>query len=92
MAPMAQELDVDAMIKRFQARARAVRLRGMPPVEGADRKRFMDQAKVDFMDYAMIGDAQGTLEDGILTLTIDLRPQAEVETDPSTNGGAARQP
>jgi hypothetical protein len=77
MAPMATELDVDAMIKRFQARARAVRQRGMPPVEGPERKRFMDQARVDFMDYAMIGDAQGRLEDGILTLTIDLRPQPD---------------
>ena len=26
------------------------------------------------MDYAMIGDAAATLEGGILTLTIDLRP------------------
>jgi hypothetical protein len=92
MAPMAQDLDVDAMLKRFQARARAVRQRGMPPIEGADRKRFMDQAKVDFMDYAMIGDAQGTLEDGILTLKVDLRPKPEVETSPSNNGGTTPQP
>jgi hypothetical protein len=92
MAPMAQDLDVDAMLKRFQARARAVRQRGMPPIEGADRKRFMDQARVDFMDYAMIGDAQGTLEDGILTLTVDLRPKPEVETGPSSNGGTTEAP
>jgi hypothetical protein len=92
MAPMAQDLDVDAMLKRFQARARAVRQRGMPPIEGADRKRFMDQAKVDFMDYAMIGDAQGTLEDGILTLKVDLRPKPEVEASPSSNGGTTEQP
>jgi hypothetical protein len=81
MAPMAQDLDVDAMLKRFQARARAVRQRGMPPIEGADRKRFMDQARVDFMDYAMIGDAEGVLEDGILTLTVDLRPKPAAEDD-----------
>jgi hypothetical protein len=92
MAPMAQDLDVDAMLKRFQARARAVRQRGMPPIEGADRKRFMDQAKVDFMDYAMIGDAEGTLEDGILTLKVDLRPKPEVETSPSNNSGTTQQP
>lgn len=74
IASMADEIDVDAMVKRFQARAKAVRQRGIPPIEGADRKRFVDQARVDFMDYAMIGDAQAELADGILTLTIDLRP------------------
>ncbi|MDQ2754594.1 MAG: hypothetical protein M3R71_03485 [Actinomycetota bacterium] len=72
---MAAEFDVDAMIKRFEARAKAVRQRPMPPVEGADRKRFVDQSRIDFMDYAMIGDADGALDDGILTLTIDLRPK-----------------
>ena len=71
---MADEIDVDAMVKRFQARAKAVRQRGIPPVEGPDRKRFVDQARVDFMDYAMIGDAAASLDDGILTLRIDLRP------------------
>lgn len=74
IASMADEIDVDAMVKRFQARAKAVRQRGIPPIEGADRKRFVDQARVDFMDYAMIGDAHAELADGILTLTIDLRP------------------
>jgi hypothetical protein len=74
--PMPSELDVDAMLNRFRERARAVRQRGLPPIEGAERKRFMDQARTDYMDYAMIGDATATLEDGILTLTIDLRPEA----------------
>ncbi|MDQ1392015.1 MAG: hypothetical protein QOF30_992 [Acidimicrobiaceae bacterium] len=63
------------MIGRFQARAKAVRQRGIPPIEGADRKRFIDQARIDFLDYAMIGDAEATLDDGILTLRIDLRPK-----------------
>ncbi|MHB1930129.1 MAG: hypothetical protein ACYDEN_13700 [Acidimicrobiales bacterium] len=74
---MADELDVDAMISRFQARARAVRHRPMPPVEGAERKRFVDQMRIDFQDYAMIGDAEGSIEDGVLTLRIDLRPRPE---------------
>jgi hypothetical protein len=74
---MAGELDIDAMIKRFQARARAVRQRGIPPLEGPERKRFIDQARIDFQDYAMIGDATGVLEGGVLTLTIDLRPRNE---------------
>ena len=63
------------MIQRFQARARAVRQRGLPPVEGAERKRFMDQARLDFQDYAMIGDAVAELEGGVLTLKVDLRPK-----------------
>ncbi len=73
---MPPELDVDAMLQRFRDRAHAVRQRGVPPIEGADRKRFVDQARTDFMDYAMIGDAVATLEGGILTLTIDLRPDS----------------
>jgi hypothetical protein len=73
---MPPELDVDAMLQRFRDRAHAVRQRGVPPIEGADRKRFVDQARTDFMDYAMIGDAVATLEGGILTLAIDLRPDS----------------
>jgi hypothetical protein len=72
---MPDDLDVDAMIARFQARAKAVRQRGLPPVEGPERKRFVDQARIDFQDYAIIGDATGKIEDGILTLTVDLRPE-----------------
>jgi hypothetical protein len=74
---IADEFDATAMIQRFQARARAVRQRALPPVEGAERKRFMDQARLDFQDYAMIGDAVARLEDGVLTLTVDLRPKPE---------------
>jgi hypothetical protein len=72
---MPEELDVQAMIERFRQRAAAVRSRGLPPIEGAERRRFAEQAQRDFMDFAMIGDAEGTLADGILTLRIDLRPR-----------------
>jgi hypothetical protein len=65
------------MIQRFQARARAVRQRGLPPLEGPERKRFLDQARIDFQDYAMIGDAVARLEGGVLTLTVDLRPKTD---------------
>jgi hypothetical protein len=68
------ELDVDAMIQRFRERAAAVKRRNIPPVEGPQRQEFIRQANVDFQDFAMIGDAEGSLEDGILTLRIDLRP------------------
>ncbi len=74
---MAEPLDIDGMIRRFQERAKAVRQRGVPPLEGPDRKRFIDQARIDYMDYAMIGDAEGQIEDGVLTLRIDLRPKPD---------------
>jgi hypothetical protein len=51
-----------------------VRNRGLPPIEGPDRQRFIEQAQVDFMDYAMLGDAEASIEDGVLTFRIDLRP------------------
>jgi hypothetical protein len=72
---MADSLDVDAMIQRFQERARAVKDRPLPPIAGEERARFIEQAQRDFMDFAIIGDATASLDDGILTLTIDLRPK-----------------
>jgi len=69
------EIDPGAMVERFRARAAAVRGRGIPPIEGPERKRFIEQAQLDFMDFAMVGDAEAVLEDGILTLRIDLRPR-----------------
>jgi hypothetical protein len=65
------------MVERFRARAAAVRSRGIPPIEGADRKRYVEQAQLDYMDYAMLGDAEATIEDGILVLKVDLRPPSE---------------
>jgi hypothetical protein len=75
------DFDPNAMVERFRARAAAVRSRGIPPIEGEDRKRYMEQAQQDFMDYAMLGDAQASLEDGILTLTVDLRPAGETSSE-----------
>jgi hypothetical protein len=66
--------DPQAMVARFKERAVAVRKRPLPPVAGEERQHFIAQANVDFQDFAMIGDAQATLEEGILTLRIDLRP------------------
>jgi hypothetical protein len=63
------------MVARFRERAKAVRARGVPPLEGADRKRFLEQAQLDYQDYAMLADAEASLEDGVLTLRIDLRPK-----------------
>jgi hypothetical protein len=62
------------MIRRFQERADAVRKRGLPPIEGPERQRFIEAARLDFQDFAMIGDASAELIDGVLQLRIDLRP------------------
>jgi hypothetical protein len=72
---MDTSFDPDAMVARFRERAKAVRERGLPPVEGPERQRFREQAQTDYMDFAMVGDADVTLEDGILTLRVDLRPR-----------------
>ncbi|HUQ64172.1 MAG TPA: hypothetical protein VM121_10495 [Acidimicrobiales bacterium] len=71
---MGDDLDVNAMIERFRERAQAVKKRGMPPIEGADRRRFIERMQLDFQDFAMLGDATGAVDDGVLTLRIDLRP------------------
>lgn len=71
---MSEGLDLDAMVQRFRERAGAVKRRNMPPVEGEQRKEFVRQAQLDFQDFAMIGDARATLEDGVVVLRIDLRP------------------
>lgn len=72
---MADSLDIDAMITRFRERARAVRKRPLPPVGGEERQLFIRQAEQDFMDFAIIADAVGSVDEGVLTLTVDLRPK-----------------
>lgn len=74
---MSQAFDPNEMILRFRERAEAVKRRGFPPVEGPERQMFIEAAKIDFQDYAMLGDAQATLVDGILRLEIDLRPRSD---------------
>jgi hypothetical protein len=69
---MGDTLDVDAMIQRFRDRAHAVRERPLPPIAGEERQRFIEQAELDHLDYAIIGDATWTVEDGVLTLRVDL--------------------
>ncbi|MDA8291112.1 MAG: hypothetical protein M0Z33_05450 [Actinomycetota bacterium] len=71
---MPDEFDPEAMTARFRERAAAVRRRGLPPVEGPERRRIIEQMELDYMDFAMLGDARSELEDGVLTLRVDLRP------------------
>ncbi len=76
---VADAFDPEAMVARFRQRAEAVRARGLPPVEGPTRAALVRQAQLDYQDFAMLGDAEAKLEDGILTLTIDLRPPSRPE-------------
>lgn len=73
---MGETLDIDAMVSRFKDRAHAVRNRPLPPVAGEERSRFIEQAQLDYQDFAMIGDAAGEVVDGVLILRIDLRPSS----------------
>lgn len=68
------EFDPEAMVQRFAERAAAVKRRQIPPVEGEARREFVQQAQTDFADFAMVGDAVATVEDGFLVLRVDLRP------------------
>ena len=62
------------MIDRFRERAEAVKKRNLPAVGGEERRLFIEQAERYFMDFSIISDASATIENGVLTLSIDLRP------------------
>ena len=47
------ELDPDQVIARFRERAQAVRDRGLPPVAGDERRRLIEAAETDFLDFAL---------------------------------------
>jgi hypothetical protein len=61
------------MLQRFRDRAAAVKDRPLPPVAGPERQRFVEQAQLDFQDFAIVADATWTFEDGVLTLRVDLK-------------------
>lgn len=65
-------LNTNEMVQRFQQRAAAVRKRNIPPITGAERKAFIEQAELDYQDYALLADSRISLDGGILT--VDLRP------------------
>ena len=74
---VSEQLDVDAMLQRFRDRAAAVRNRPLPPIAGEERAAFLKQAQLDFQDFAIIGDAEASLDDGVLVLRVDLRPPSQ---------------
>lgn len=69
--------DPQEMLDRFRDRASSVKRRQIPPVEGEARREFIRQAELDFQDFAMLGAAEAQLDDGVLTLRIDLRPKSD---------------
>lgn len=66
------QFDVDAMIERYKTRAQAVKDRPLPPVAGEERQKFIKQAETDYTDYALIGSASWSVENGELVLRIPL--------------------
>ncbi|MCL5047530.1 MAG: hypothetical protein M1374_01855 [Firmicutes bacterium] len=74
-----QDFNPQDIIERFRLRAQAVRERTMPPVEGPERQMIRKQMQLDYQDFAMLSDAMWHLEDGILTLSIDLRPPEDAK-------------
>ncbi len=66
------EFDVDAMINRFAERAEAVKTRPLPPVAGEERQKFVRQAQTDYIDFALVANAQWVVEDGHLVIRIPL--------------------
>jgi hypothetical protein len=66
------EFDVDAFQSRFRIRAQAVRERGIPPLEGAARRSFVESAEQDYLDYSLVAAADWAVEEGCLVLRIPL--------------------
>lgn len=66
------QLDVEEFLGRFRARAEAVKERGIPPLEGEARQKFIQQAEKDFLDYSLVGGAKWSIEEGHLVLRIEL--------------------
>ena len=64
--------DPNEMIARFKERAASVKRRPLPPVAGEERQAFLTQAQTDFQDFAIVGDAEVSIEDGILVLRVNL--------------------
>ena len=63
---------MEEFLARFADRAKAVRERGVPPLEGEARKIFIEAAEKDYMDYSLIAAADWSVEDGLLVLRIPI--------------------
>ena len=65
--------DVDAFLERFRQRAVAVRERGVPPLEGAARRLYIEAAGQDHTDFSLVASATWAVEGEDLVLRIPLR-------------------
>lgn len=74
---MSDDFDPHQLVERFRERAHRVKERAIPPVAGPERQRYIEQAETDYFDFSVIGDAEVTLDDGVLTLRVDLRPSSD---------------
>jgi hypothetical protein len=81
-----QQAWCEQLVERFRQRADAVKKRPMPPLEGSSRQQWIEETRQAYMDYAIIADAIASLENGILVMKVDLRPQAERETSDNIKG------
>ena len=70
------QFDVDAFVQRFRDRAAAVKERGLPPVAGEDRRRFIEQAELDYLDYSLVGASAWSVDDDCLVLRIPLEKRS----------------
>ncbi len=66
------QFDVDGFVRRFRERADAVKERGVPPVAGEERRRFIEQAEKDYLDYSLVGSSKWEVTDECLVLKIPL--------------------
>jgi hypothetical protein len=66
------EFDVEAFKERFRDRADAVRERGVPPLEGEARRKFLAAAQQDFVDYSLVADSSVSVEGSELVIRIPL--------------------
>ena len=65
---------IEDMQARFVERAEAVAKSGMPPLEGLMRRKWIQQKEIDYQDFLMVSDCDVEVVNGILTLSLDLRP------------------
>lgn len=66
------QLDMEEFLARFDARAKAVKERGVPPLEGEARKAFIEAAEKDYLDYSLVASASWSVEEGELVLRIPI--------------------
>lgn len=70
------QLDVDAFLERFRERAAAVQERGIPPLEGEARRRYVESAEQDHLDFSLVGSATWETDGEHLVLKIPLRARS----------------